>query len=238
MSCSEKMSLNGPSELSSRPRPTTPFSGFVHSSQFPLSQIFPPLNPAPRPAARSPEQSCPSHLFLRNRFPLCPRQHLLTLQSHLRARYPPPAPPARPRNSQSFALPRNLPLLLLTPLFPRPTPAATFAPHKKSFRPRGTAKSLRRSSHRRAAARRPAPQLHETLATRAAGETVQSLQDSASPFPRSIDSPTRQHPFPAAAAASVPMTPRPFAATPRSPATMFVSRLPPLGATFYPHYDV
>src|SRR5580692_8652490 len=77
-----------------------PSSGSAHNSQFPPHQIFPPPNPAPRQAARSPAQSFLLPLSPSNHSPECPPPHPPTPLSRPRSRYPPPAPMAPSHNSQ------------------------------------------------------------------------------------------------------------------------------------------
>src|SRR5882762_2687163 len=180
-----------------------PSSGSAHNSQSPPPQISPPPNPGWPPAARSPKQFYPSHPSPRSRSPLVLRPHPPNPPSHPRSRCPPPARSAPPHSSR-FSLPRRCHAPPTTPRRPHPKPAVTSASHKKSFHPPETVVSPHRSIHKPALARPPDPLLHETHATRAAGETAQSPPNFSSLSPRSTHSPAPLHLSPATAAASAP----------------------------------
>src|SRR6266704_3101788 len=96
------MLLRPPSESDSHSHPTTPSSGSARNLQSLPRRIFPPPNPVPPPAARSPAQPSLSPPSRRSRSPLSLRPRLPNPSSHPHSRCPPPTQWAPPRNSQSF----------------------------------------------------------------------------------------------------------------------------------------
>src|SRR5258708_33017835 len=229
MSCSPKMSPNTPSESNSRLRPTMPSSGSAHNQPSPRRHISPPPSPALLPAARSPAPSCLSPLSPRSRSLSSPLPRPPGPPSRPPTRCLPPAQSGPPHNSQSSLRLFQSPLLPFRPLPPlipllaHPTPAAIVASHRKSSRRRQIAVSPHRSTRKPARAPPPIPPPRENRATRAAGETSQSLPDSFSPFPHSTHSPAPPHPSPAAAGPSAPPPP---------PRTSALRSSPPLQLAF------
>src|SRR5215467_1521729 len=170
---------------------------------------IPPLHPLsrfPLPAQLAPPHNSPSALLIPPS--ACSFQRLAWNDPWPFHRRRPPNLPTVFDRPPFESLLRHTALALYSvpkvPRTPRPTPAWTAACHKRFCRLPGAGGSPRRLVHTPAAAPPPIPPPHESPATRAAGETAQSLRGSASPSPRSTHSPGQPRPFPATAAASEP----------------------------------